>query len=634
MKHNHLIGAFISTTALFLLLSCSGGEDRSEPAPTPGTTLRIDIDRAEELTVCGVPEANDLTLHISSKSAWSIYLGSQSEWIEPSLTVGTGNGTVRFRIDENRTSDRRIATIRLTNDAASATVVYEQNAYPPSDLSVEPQRIEVESKAATRTLTLRSDGEWRLSCDNAFCTASPVQGGRGEHRIDLLIGENATEEERTAHITVRSGYESATVTLTQHRKKPTLHIDRGIRTLDDLCRFRDAVNAGGNLSEWKYNGEINLLNDIDLSYLDNWMPIGTEAHPFSEIFNGNGFTIDRLTIASSAYSIGFFGFCIGGTIKNLNIAHADIRRLNPTPNVGGTGGICGNLGADENGPGKIVHCTYEGFGGGICGNVYLDRGDAFITDCTNRSITGGFPGTYGQHRLTISGCRQEGIRNTDSTPFPPADHITYTDCIDNGYVAPVETIVRGETPRPRSVEEFIRSAANLDTLALKHHPLYESSDFNEKFLDAIRNNAIAALEYTNDAGRDPLDFAAYFPELKTLSVRSNNQSGYGGRSLRLDLNRLEKLEFFSCDVRQLSELETDGCTHLKVAKIVLGNESDVTSLDLSRTRIGDSDAEYPLTILCGKMRILYLKTGWKIRGINVDRSEDYISENIDILYKG
>ena len=67
--------------------------------------------------------------------------------------------------------------------------------------------------------------------------------------------------------------------------------------------FAKAVNAGGSTDRWENaSGEVVLLNDIDLTELTEWTPIGqgkatgspsynTLTNPFTGVFDGQGFTI-------------------------------------------------------------------------------------------------------------------------------------------------------------------------------------------------------------------------------------------------------------------------------------------------------------------------------------------------------
>lgn len=82
-----------------------------------------------------------------------------------------------------------------------------------------------------------------------------------------------------------------------------------------------------------------LIEDIDLSEYENWIPIGTESNPFVGTFDGDGHSISQLQIyktsfsegGSSAEYIGLFGCAQTGgdsyysVIKNLTLEDVDIQ---------------------------------------------------------------------------------------------------------------------------------------------------------------------------------------------------------------------------------------------------------------------------------------------------------------------
>ncbi|MCH5157519.1 MAG: collagen-like protein [Clostridiales bacterium] len=98
-----------------------------------------------------------------------------------------------------------------------------------------------------------------------------------------------------------------------------------ITTADQLAELSELVKAG----ETFVGKTFALEADIDLSSIDNWMPIGTSASPFAGKFDGQDHTISNLTVKSGSY-LGLFGYVgvwqqnIGAEICNLTIDNAQI----------------------------------------------------------------------------------------------------------------------------------------------------------------------------------------------------------------------------------------------------------------------------------------------------------------------
>ncbi len=106
----------------------------------------------------------------------------------------------------------------------------------------------------------------------------------------------------------------------------------------------------------------------------------------------------------------------------------------------------------------------------------------------------------------------------------------------------------------------------------------------------------------------------------------------------LDVSGCSALTWLNCGWNQLTTLNVSGCSALTS---LYCSENQLTSLDVSQTNLGNSTEHYPLHCVMywdynytlKTMKTLYLKTGWKINGINVGRSTDYIPDETEILYK-
>lgn len=92
----------------------------------------------------------------------------------------------------------------------------------------------------------------------------------------------------------------------------------GINSADDFMAFADAVTSAGNLSQYTYNGEIILNNDINLADKPNNVFV---TGSFSGVFNGRNNAIN-LGIATDQAEAGLFMTVDNATIKNLKTTGA------------------------------------------------------------------------------------------------------------------------------------------------------------------------------------------------------------------------------------------------------------------------------------------------------------------------
>lgn len=133
---------------------------------------------------------------------------------------------------------------------------------------------------------------------------------------------------------------SASIAVKQSPKVPEGQAG-GIASANELMAFAAAVNAGSSTERWQNEaGEIVLLNDIDMSGVETWTPIGSidgssysasdpyvTNHPFKGTFDGQGFAILNLhysaDMSTGRYGYALFGAVEEATIRNLTLGSAE-----------------------------------------------------------------------------------------------------------------------------------------------------------------------------------------------------------------------------------------------------------------------------------------------------------------------
>ena len=166
---------------------------------------------------------------------------------------------------------------------------------------------------------------------------------------------------------------------------------QGINSAEDLMAFRDACNAGADLSNWKdASGVVNINADIDMAGKVSWQPINR----FDYVLEGNGHTISNLKIYYSelqekpAASTGWIvlGFINQnyGVIRNLTMGEGcelkmtpDDSPINIAESVITFGMFCGALWDNA----SISNCKNYAYvkacsGAGIVGMMYGEIGRA------------------------------------------------------------------------------------------------------------------------------------------------------------------------------------------------------------------------------------------------------------------
>ena len=285
---------------------------------------------------------------------------------------------------------------KITNYSIVENVVIENTA-----------KTSYHEKGQVKTFTIDNTLEGRVVFENSAYVEKLVQnntkaGSKVENYgfIETVEADSGVTDAVTA--TTSSGY--------------TLEIS----TFEELCNFRDKVNAGATYDKMT----VKLTADIDISSRA-WTPIGVEyrknikeASPvFRGTFDGQGHTISGLTntgfeISSlykryngyndttpadyNEYVFGFFGSIVNATIKDLNMAKVNIDMACDTENKAlgdSVGAIAGFAGGDSC---TITNChvlsgKINGFDAtaGIIGRVHTDKkyGDGKVYNGTDAPKT-------------------------------------------------------------------------------------------------------------------------------------------------------------------------------------------------------------------------------------------------------
>lgn len=189
------------------------------------------------------------------------------------------------------------------------------------------------------------------------------------------------------------------------------------------------------------SGTYKLLNDIDLEN-NLWKPIGTGSEPFKGNFDGNGFSIQNLTIDEPQKNdVGLFGYIDGATIENISLNNINITGKDTVGVIAGT---------IKNG--KVINSSVKGDGiitgkysvGGITGfadNVVFER--CYVTvDVVAQGYAGGLAGVMSENgNNTIFNCYT--ITNLTCNDFSAGGLVAYAI---NGTIANSYSVVNISGP--------------------------------------------------------------------------------------------------------------------------------------------------------------------------------------------
>ena len=144
-----------------------------------------------------------------------------------------------------------------------------------------------------------------------------------------------------------------------------------------------------------------LANDIDLSAVANFVPVGSSATPFTGNFFGNNHVISNLKINSAADFVGLFGLVQGAIFRDVTLQNVKITASETSANTGGLIGFGSSAVAftlDNLHVSGVVKCTGASCtAGGLVGDLeasYTVTGSSSSANVFAMSIAGGLVGFY------------------------------------------------------------------------------------------------------------------------------------------------------------------------------------------------------------------------------------------------
>ncbi len=187
-----------------------------------------------------------------------------------------------------------------------------------------------------------------------YATAETTPNGDGTVTVTVTLAENFSDcsEQRSSDISMtltNASFSMVSLPPVLQDYVPA----HGLVTSAGVQRFAQAVALGESTADWETDGVVMLKGDIDMSDVTLWDGIGSEEHPFTGKFNGDGHSILNLKKAKG----GFFHFCKDASVSNLVIGASSTIYLSGTLETAdmAVGGI-----ADRASGSTFTGCTYSG----------------------------------------------------------------------------------------------------------------------------------------------------------------------------------------------------------------------------------------------------------------------------------
>jgi uncharacterized protein (TIGR02145 family) len=192
---------------------------------------------------------------LNPSTTWTADLAPATavSWCSIAPAAGTGNGTINVNVVENTSGASRAATLTVTSEGASKTVVITQNE---PTLLLSRTSLSVMSTAADYPINITANVSWTASVSPGagWCTVTPASG-TGNGTLTVRVTENAAAA-RSATVTVTGNGLSRTLPVTQLEAGLGVSIN-GItwasKNVGAADAFVDNPGESGKLYQWDNN---------------------------------------------------------------------------------------------------------------------------------------------------------------------------------------------------------------------------------------------------------------------------------------------------------------------------------------------------------------------------------------------
>ena len=195
------------------------------PAVPPSITLsKTQIDTTAD--------AATVAMSVNANMAWTATPSAAWVTVAPTSGTGTGSENATINLTKNETGAERNATVTFTAGTATQAVTIKQAAAAAAPtLTVNPASVDVDEKAYTTTIEIKSNATWKAEVEAGkpwVKVATADATGTDNKNITLNIDAN-TSAARTAKLTIKTttgtGDQTAEITINQSGTGPTLALD-------------------------------------------------------------------------------------------------------------------------------------------------------------------------------------------------------------------------------------------------------------------------------------------------------------------------------------------------------------------------------------------------------------------------
>ncbi len=228
MDKRIFLNVVVGLCAVLSLTSCpsddGGGDDE--------TAVELQVSQ----TTVTLNEQNTGQVTVTSNTAWSVYCAESWLTVTPSESTGTQTLNLVAK-SANQGNTARTATLTISDKKGQKRVSVTVTQNPPPVnyfLITGKEALNFQPAGGEDSFTIKSNDEWTVTCQDAWCTVSPVTGSETQV-VSVTVQKNSSLDKRTTTILVtgKNSEIQQQVNVTQDGETAYLNVDNTELTLDD-----------------------------------------------------------------------------------------------------------------------------------------------------------------------------------------------------------------------------------------------------------------------------------------------------------------------------------------------------------------------------------------------------------------
>ena len=297
-KFNYTVSSNPNASSRTGSITVSGrGNSQTIPVEQTGVSLSVDKTSLNYTNVL----VRYHTVNVTSNRSWTV--SKSNSFIVVSRTSGSGNSSFTITCSENSGAPRT-GSVTVTAGNVTRTIQISQDGKPLSytlDGVVNKSPISVGYSGATKTIQISSGTSWTVSDNRSWISVSGASGS-GDGSATIQIANNTSSSSRSGTITISSGGETKTISVTQ----------AGYSYLTTNVSRLDFVSFGGTS-----NFTISSNSNWTITTSGSWLTVSPN------LGSGNGtISVQCAANASTMKRIGMITISCGSVTEIIAISQA------------------------------------------------------------------------------------------------------------------------------------------------------------------------------------------------------------------------------------------------------------------------------------------------------------------------